>query len=177
MTQLHCDQPARADLPALHELYSDPAVWQHYPSLRHTQLQQTADMLDGWITAWDRDGLGPWIVREQPGAPLLGHGGCMLKRGLVWNLGYRFTRAAQGKGYATQVAQAGIEAAHTQQPDVPVIALLLEHNVASRRVAEKCGLTLVDRALDDGNPDPTAIRLVLADRPLTPEQLRAAIGL
>ena len=49
-------------------------------------------------------------------------------------------------------------------PERPVLAFLLEHNVASRRTAEKVGLRLVWRGPDDGNPDPDAVRLVFLDR-------------
>ncbi|MGZ4643601.1 MAG: hypothetical protein ACXVX8_15890, partial [Blastococcus sp.] len=51
-------------------------------------------------------------------------------------------------------------------PDRPVIAYLLEHNVQSRVRAEKAGLSLVWRGPDAGNPDAAAVRLVFADRPL-----------
>ncbi len=52
-------------------------------------------------------------------------------------------------------------------PGLPVIAYLLEHNHASAAVAKKVGLTLVDRGPDAGNPVPSAVRLIFADRPLT----------
>jgi hypothetical protein len=55
-----------------------------------------------------------------------------------------------------------------------VIAYLLEHNVQSRGRAEKAGLSLVWRGPDAGNPDPDAVRLVYADRPL-PGDLLARI--
>ena len=44
------------------------------------------------------------------------------------------------------------------------LAFLVEHNVASRKTAEKVGLRLVWRGPDDGNPDPDAVRLVFLDR-------------
>jgi hypothetical protein len=46
------------------------------------------------------------------------------------------------------------------EPPLPV------HNVESRGRAERSGLTLVWRGRDAGNPDPDAVRLVYADRPL-----------
>ncbi|MGN7247635.1 hypothetical protein ACTHQ1_07875 [Janibacter anophelis] len=51
-----------------------------------------------------------------------------------------------------------------------------EHNHASRRVADKLGLTLQQRGPDAGNPDPAAVRLVYADRSLTPEQRAATLA-
>lgn len=58
-------------------------------------------------------------------------------------------------------------------PDLPVVAYLLEANAASAEVARRLGLELVDRAPDAGIPDPTAVRLVFADRELTAAQLDA----
>jgi hypothetical protein len=52
-----------------------------------------------------------------------------------------------------------------------VIAYLLEHNAQSRGRAEKAGLMLVWRGPDAGNPDPDAVRLVYADRPVDGELL------
>lgn len=57
--------------------------------------------------------------------------------------------------------------------DLPVTAYLLEHNVGSRRAAERAGLTLVWRGPDAGNPDPAAVRLVYADRDLDPATVQA----
>jgi RimJ/RimL family protein N-acetyltransferase len=60
-------------------------------------------------------------------------------------LGYRLRRAAWGKGYATEGARALIGAAFGD-PDVGrVVATTYEHNAASRRVMEKCGMTLTRR--------------------------------
>ena len=56
-----------------------------------------------------------------------------------------------------------------------MVAYLLEHNTASAAVARRVGLELRHRAPDAGNPDPAAIRLVLADRPLDEEQLAATL--
>lgn len=172
--RLRLDVPAPDDLGELHALYSDPRVWTHLPSARHTDEDETRGMLDAWIGSWDADGLGPWIVRTRDGHALVGHGGCVVRAGAFWNLGYRFAPSVHGRGYPTEVAGAAVEAARSLRPDLPVVAYLLEHNVASRRVAEKAGLTLRCQGPDAGNPDPDAVRLVLADRPLSDTE-RAAV--
>ena len=69
-----------------------------------------------------------------------------------------------GRGYATEMGEAAIEAAHDVVPERPVLAYLLEHNHGSRRTAEKLGLQLVWRGPDPDNPDPDAVRLVFLDR-------------
>lgn len=117
--------------------------------------------------------LDAWVVRED--GAVVGHGGCAVRGGTFWNLGYRFAPEAQGRGLATRVARAAVDAARERRPELPVVAYLLEHNAASAAVARKVGLSLRHRAPDAGNPDPTAIRLVMADRELSEQELAATL--
>jgi RimJ/RimL family protein N-acetyltransferase len=103
---------------------------------------------------------------------VIGTGGCALRVGTSWwNLYYRLTPAAWGRGLAAELVDAALEAAHAVAPDRPVVAYLLEHNVQSRGRAERAGLTLVWRGPDAGNPDAAAVRLVYADRPVSNDLL------
>ena len=52
-----------------------------------------------------------------------------------------------------------------------MIAYLLEHNAESKGRAERSGLSQVWRGPDAHNPDPDAVRLVYADRPVDDELL------
>ena len=118
---------------------------------------------------FERDGLAYWSVRDADGGPAVGRGGCMVPDEALggrgwWNLYYRFDQRVLGRGYAAEMGRAALDAAHDVAPERPVLAFLLEHNVASRRTAEKVGLRLVWRGPDDGNPDPDAVRLVFLDR-------------
>jgi RimJ/RimL family protein N-acetyltransferase len=101
---------------------------------------------------------------------VIGYGGCAA-RGQAWNVGYRFSPHAHGRGYAAELATEAMRQARAADSTRPIIARLLEHNRASERIAVKLGITLVYRGLDEGNPDPSAVRLIYPDRPLTPEQL------
>lgn len=176
LDDVRLDPPMAADVEAMHAIYHDPRVWTHLPSGRHTELDTTASMVTSWIEAWERDGLAAWIVRDARSGDVQGHVGCSLKRGAFWNLGYRLAVEAQGRGIARRVSAVAVRRAQLVDPDLPVVASLLEHNRASARVAESCGLTLRYRAPDAGNPDPDAIRLVYADRVLSDAQLRAALA-
>lgn len=114
------------------------------------------------------------MVRDAASARVLGHVGCGLRRGCFWDLGYRIAPSAQGRGIATAGARKATDAAHHTDPEIPVVAYLLEHNAASAHVARKVGLELQSRCPDAGNPDPQAMRLTFADRPLTAAVLSAA---
>ncbi|WP_337062800.1 GNAT family N-acetyltransferase [Kineococcus sp. G2] len=162
--------PRLADLEDVFALYSDPAVWEHLPSGRHTDRTRTALLLEHVRESWDLAGLGSWVARlaEGPEAGrLVGTGGCDLRLGVAWNLSYRLHRRDWGHGYAGELAAAAIAAARRVHPDVPVTAYLLEHNVRSAAVAQRAGLHLQWRGHDAGNPDPDAVRLLYADRPLS----------
>ncbi|MFC4138711.1 MULTISPECIES: GNAT family N-acetyltransferase [unclassified Microbacterium] len=173
-------RPTDADIDPVHEIFSDPRVWEHFPSLRHVERSTTAHMLTRWQERWDEVELASWIVRLRETGEVIGTGGCTLLAGAssdadVWNLGYRISADHHRRGYATEVSRAGIAAARNLRPETPIIAFLVEHNTASAAVAEKVGLSLVHRAPDAGNPDPAVMRLIYADRPLTDAQRETAL--
>lgn len=172
--RLRLDRVELDDLDALFGINSDPRVWLHFPTLRHTDRAQTLTVIKGWRRSWVRAGLGAWTARGIDDDRVVGYGGCWALGAHAWNLGYRLAAAEHGNGFATELAQAAVAAAHTIAPERAVIAYLVEHNTASARVAEKVGLTLVDRSPDAGNPDPRVQRLIYADRELSSGQLAAA---
>ena len=182
--RLRLDAVVPADLDEHAALLSDPGTWEHLPSGRHTSREQTAAGIEGAVRQWAADGLGYWSARlredvgDLPAGRFVGTGGCARRQGTAWwNLYYRLTPAAWGHGLAGELVTAALDAARTVAPDRPVVAYLLEHNTASRRRAERAGLTLVWRGPDAGNPDPDAVRLVLADRPLDDDVLAAVTAL
>ncbi|WP_313813233.1 GNAT family N-acetyltransferase [Glutamicibacter sp.] len=175
-TGLIASPPVPADLDELYEICSDARVWEHRPSSRHRSPAQTRAMIDAWSAGWKKHGLGTWVVREAGDQAVIGYGGCTQVGDAYWNLGYRFTVAAQGRGFATEIARAAVHAAREAAGELPIIASILEHNGASEAVALKLGMKLAYRGLDRGNPDPSAIRLIYADRPLSFEQLSCIVN-
>ena len=173
--RLWLDAVSAADLDGFSAIHADPATWTHFPSGRHASRAESATKLDAAVAQWAVDDLGYWAVRDSESGPMIGMAGCAVPPGLPWwNLYYRFAVSAQGHGYAAEVARRAIDAAHAVRPDRPVLAYLVEHNVASRRTTERLGLQQVWRGPDRDNPDPAAVRIVYLDR--TPEDsLRAGI--
>jgi len=159
---------AMSDVDLIYGLTSDPRVWTHLPSGVHTSREQAEAELARQAAAWDSDGLAQWTARLHDGT-FAGIGGCSISAGTAWNVYYRFVPEVQGRGLATELVSAAQAAARQVRPDLPVTALLLEHNHASKAVAEKSGLQLIWRGPDVGNPDPDAIRLVYADRDVAPD--------
>nr|WP_314141847.1 GNAT family N-acetyltransferase [uncultured Rhodococcus sp.] len=175
-SRLDLDEPVATDLDALYAICSDPRSWTHFPSLRHTDPSVTQRMLQGWGEQWHRDGLSTWIVRERGSFTVRGYGGCSKRQNAFWNLGYRLHPDVQGNGYAAEMCEIAVECAHRTRPELPIVAYLLEHNVASARVAERAGLELITRGPDVGNPDADAVRLVYADRSLTADQVDVVLS-
>jgi RimJ/RimL family protein N-acetyltransferase len=163
--------PVRADLERLFDLYSDPRVWGPDPLSRHEEPAQTERMIGNWRAAWDRDGLGMWTAWD--GDEFVGIGGCFVRHGVAWNLGFRLRPPYGGRGYARVLSTAAILAARRQRVELPVTAYLLEGNERSLRAVERTGLRRIWRGPDAGNPDATAIRLLYSDRPLAPAVLAA----
>lgn len=161
------------DVDTLYALSSDPRVWTHLPSGRHTTREQTATQVTQFVSSWTDHGLGYWLAHDRDG-DFVGVGGCMASRAGTWNVYYRIRPEQQRRGYAVELARAGLAAAHTTAADRPVTAYLLEHNVASRATIERVGLDLVWRGPEAGMPDAT--RLIYADRELDPAVLDRLIA-
>ena len=164
--RLWLDEPVDADADALQAIHADPASWRHLPSGVVTDPDAGRAMVATSRHRFERDGLAYWSVRDAEDGPVIGRGGCMapVEGAGWWNLYYRFDQRVVGRGYAAEMGVAALDAAHAVEPDRPVLAYLLEHNVGSRRTAERLALQLVWRGPDAGNPDPDAVRLVYLDR-------------
>ncbi|MFC4017876.1 GNAT family N-acetyltransferase [Micromonospora sp. GCM10011542] len=165
-------EPNREDLPELFELYADPRVWGPDPLTRHDSIGQTNRMVDNWRAAWRRDGLGMWTAYSAD-STFVGIGGCFIRYGVAWNLGFRLRPQFWGQGYAQEISAAATTAARSLRADLPMTAHVLEGNERSRRAVERTGLRLTWRGADAGNPDASAIRLLYSDRQLSEETVNA----
>jgi RimJ/RimL family protein N-acetyltransferase len=129
-----------ADLDLLAGLLGDPEVMRFY------SRPKTREEAGAWID-WNRQnyrqhGYGLWVVELHDGTFV---GDC----GLTWQtvegarhleVGYHTVPALQGLGYATEAALACVELAD-EIGETQVIAIINPANRASRRVAEKIGMT------------------------------------
>ncbi|MFE9957279.1 GNAT family N-acetyltransferase [Micromonospora sp. NPDC005299] len=165
-------KPQRADVPEIFGLYADPRVWGPDPLSRHDTIEQTGRMVDNWCAAWRRDGLGMWTAYGADHT-FVGIGGCFVRYGVAWNLGFRLLPGFWGQGYAQEISAAATTAARALRADLPITAYLLEGNDRSRRVVERNGLRLAWRGADAGNPDASAVRLLYSDRHLSQEAVTA----
>ncbi len=147
------------DVDDLFELNSDPEVMRYLgrPPPRdvlrdeiipfHLAVYQRLDRLGTWAAESIDSGefLGWFHFRPGPGGDITDV-----------DLGYRLRRSAWNKGYATEGSQALISMGFTDLGVQRVFAHAMTVNAGSRRVLEKCGLTLVQTSPYAG-PDADAI--------------------
>jgi len=160
--ELRCPDPD-GDLEDLFAIFSDPDGWWYDPGSRHLEPARTRDWLSRAASRFDGDGLSYWTVRLRDDGTIIGVGGAQRQRTGAWNLNYRIATAHQRMGFATELGRAAFTAASTVDGSVPFIAWVAEHNLPSRRVAERLGLTNYGLAVD---PDDNRPRLAYADRPI-----------
>jgi [ribosomal protein S5]-alanine N-acetyltransferase len=151
------------DANELFAIMSDPAGWWYQPAGRHADLPTTVAFCE-WVAAmWISDGLSYWTARRLASHEVVGLGGARRHGDRTWNLSYRIAASHQGQGLASELSVAAHHAASIIDSSVAFIAWVDAHNTASRRVAERVGLT------NQGpRPDPSdgEIRLAYSDRPL-----------
>jgi RimJ/RimL family protein N-acetyltransferase len=147
------------DVDNLYSLNSDPEVMRYLvrPAPREVLRDE---IIPFHLSAYQRfDRLGTWAAESADSGEFLGwfhfRPG---PDGDITNidLGYRLHRSAWSKGYATEGSRALISMGFNDLGVQRVFAHTMTVNAASRRVLEKCGLTLVHATAYDG-PDADVI--------------------
>jgi len=137
-----------ADVDHLFDLDSDPEVMRFLNGGTPTPREMIQnDILPAFLRSYERfAGFGVWAVIEKESLDFLGWFGFRPKDAASPDeveLGYRLRQAAWGQGYATEGACALIRKGFTELGVQRVFATTYQDNLASRRVMEKAGLTLV----------------------------------
>jgi RimJ/RimL family protein N-acetyltransferase len=146
------------DADNLFDLDSDPEVMRYLTGGRPIPREEIRDRIIPFnLGVYGRlDRLGTWAAESAATGEFLGwfhfrpgHGSDDITN---VELGYRLRRSSWNKGYATEGSRALISRGFTDLGVERVFALTMTVNSASRRVLEKCGLTLVRTIPFDG-PD------------------------
>ncbi|MDH6113880.1 ribosomal-protein-alanine N-acetyltransferase [Kitasatospora sp. MAP12-15] len=136
-------RPDPSDAPAVFAVHGDPATNLHNPHGPHRSLDESEAFLQTMLADWTRDSIGYCAVtrREDPGT-VIGFAGIRVSQiegKRVLNLYYRFTPSSWGYGFAGEAARTALGLARSLFPDTPVVALIREDNLPSRRLAERLG--------------------------------------
>jgi [ribosomal protein S5]-alanine N-acetyltransferase len=149
-------RPNDADVPVILRLHQHPLAVAHNPADALENEESARQLLSRWILQWEEYGVGYWAVSCRDEASVVGFCGVktmLLHERPILNLFYRFDPDRWGLGIATEAATAVVSRARQLRPDLPIIARVRPDNVASARVAVKCGLTRapdLDTAGQDG---------------------------
>ena len=129
------------DLRPLHAMWTDPEVGR-WVGGTHTRMQQSREELAQHMQHQVRHGFAFWAAEERETGALVGEVGLMLLegRGPEVEVGWCLGRDSWGKGYATEAAEAWLQAGFHQLGLDHVIAAVLEDNVRSRRVCDRLGM-------------------------------------
>jgi ribosomal-protein-alanine N-acetyltransferase len=142
-----------ADLDRMTDLMADPDFMRF--SLGACSRQQTAAFLDK-VRARDRDGLpSQFAVVFRENNQLIGYCGFfaqIVDEAEELEIGYRIDPAYWNRGIATEAARAVRDYVFAELRLARVISLIHPDNVASRRVAEKNGMTAEKETVFRGFP-------------------------
>jgi RimJ/RimL family protein N-acetyltransferase len=96
------------------------------------------------FTAKQPVGLGLWALEQRESGEFVGQVGLfpVEGKGPDVEVAYELAPRAWGRGYATEAARALIDYGFSEIGLARIVALILSDNVRSRRVAEKCAMTL-----------------------------------
>lgn len=145
------------DLDRTAELLGDPDVMAFYPAPK--TRAESADWISRARRSYEQHGHGLWII-ETHGGEFVGDCGITWQSSngrRVLEVGYHVAPSLQGRGYATEAASACVELARRALAPTLLTAITHQENVASRRVAEKLGMT----HLEDDTAHPWIVRTVM----------------
>lgn len=131
------------DLPRLTQISTNPIVMRQFPPTFKT-ASAAKKLHELIISHQKRKGYSLWAVMDKASKKLIGFCGFITQKvegeDLV-EMGYRFDCAYWNKGLATEAAKACLDYAKDNTKLTDVYSMVLNDNPASRRVAEKVGLT------------------------------------
>ena len=135
--------PESRDGASYRRVLFDPAVaaWLRPKPLRPFTEADPPALLVRDLRHWEEHGWGPWVVDTDDG--FAGRAWLNMTRVAgerAVELAWAIVGSAHGRGLATAAACAGVERARELGLE-QVVSFTLPHNVASRRVMEKAGMT------------------------------------
>ena len=140
-------KPLLRDADELHPLLADARVaeWLWPGDLGGPRtLAQTRALLVKDADRWKRQGFGPWVWRDAQTGAMVGRAGLAgytLEGQEEVEIGYLIDADRWGQGLASEITRASIEVAFDQLGLETLIAFTQPHNLASRAVMERCGMT------------------------------------
>ncbi len=141
------------DADGLYDLFADSDVMHGLGKEPVSAPEEARAIIQEWIDAWRRDGLGPFVIETAANRQVVGQAGLMIFDTRGWTpsswanagshaqpeLGWALMRAHWGHGYATEAAAAIRGWAHEHRSIDRLVSLISSDNLRSQRVAERLG--------------------------------------
>jgi RimJ/RimL family protein N-acetyltransferase len=126
-------------------MWADPVVTRHIGGRPFSKEEVWTKVLR-YAGHWSLMGFGYWVIREKASGRFVGEVGFAdFKRQIepslegVPEIGWALAAWAHGKGFATEAVRAAIEWGETHLASRRTVCLIDPDNLASIRVAGKCG--------------------------------------
>jgi [ribosomal protein S5]-alanine N-acetyltransferase len=135
-------QMEMGDVDDLMGIFSDPEAMRYYPNTK--SRQETEEWVRRAHESYRDHGFGLWVAILEDSGEFVGQCGLTVQEVEGKNeveIGYLFLREFWGRGLATEAARAVRDHGFHTLGYARLISLIDPGNLASRRVAEKIGLT------------------------------------
>ncbi|MBL8551712.1 MAG: GNAT family N-acetyltransferase [Hyphomonadaceae bacterium] len=149
-----------ADFEDLCAMWGDPAVMKHFGGVGSTREECWARLMR-YVGHWQIKGFGFWVVADKDTGAYLGELGLMdfmrtldaehRSFGEAPEMGWSFTVAAHGKGYATEAGAAALAWADAHFGRTRIVCMISPSNEPSKRVASRLGFQEYARAVYKGD--------------------------
>ncbi|HYL68196.1 MAG TPA: GNAT family N-acetyltransferase [Candidatus Limnocylindria bacterium] len=139
-------------------MWADPAVVRHIGGKPFSEEEVWAKMLR-YVGHWSLMGFGYWAIEEKASGDYVGEiGFADFKRDIkpslkdMPELGWALISRVHGRGYATEAVRAALEWGEGRFGAARTACLIHPENLASIRVAEKCGYREFQRTTYKSQP-------------------------
>jgi RimJ/RimL family protein N-acetyltransferase len=133
------------DFAASAAMWADPVVTRHIGGVPRSEEESWSRLLR-YVGHWALLGFGYWVVEQKATGSFIGEiGFADYERDLepplkdTPEIGWAFATQFHGKGYATEAVRAAVAWADAHFGAAPTACIIDPENLASIRVAEKCG--------------------------------------
>lgn len=134
------------DVQPLFEVFSQPGVLQYFPNPQPPAIDRVQRFVDFQLKHWQEYQYGNWVICLPHEPTLIGWAGLQyLPETSETEVGYLLSPLHWGKGCATEAARAAIADGFSRVRLAEIIALVHPDNLASLKVAEKCGMRVAEK--------------------------------
>ncbi len=125
------------DLDAYADMVADPEVTRYLGDGKTLSRSDAWRQMAMFAGHWALRGFGLWAVEEKSSGTFIGRVGCLEPEGWpAFEIGYTLSRAAWGRGYASEAAAFSLQYARETLRRTEIASLIRPANAASIRVAE-----------------------------------------